>query len=145
MNPLPPGVEVRDLAVFADERGEVRHFLRADAPPFRGFGEVYFSTVRPGKVKAWRRHRRATANFAVPVGRVRLALWDEVGAILATLELGAESYRLVTVPPGLWTGFQGLSGDPALVANCVTLPHDPNESDRREADDPTMPHVWTLG
>jgi dTDP-4-dehydrorhamnose 3,5-epimerase len=139
---LPAGVEVRDLAVFADERGAVRHFLRADAPHFQGFGEVYFSTVLPGRVKAWRRHRQATANFAVPVGRVRLALWDEASATLGTLELGADVYRLVTVPPGLWTGFLGLSAEPALIANCVSLPHDPAESDRRAPDDPAMPHVW---
>jgi dTDP-4-dehydrorhamnose 3,5-epimerase len=137
---LPAGVEIHPLAVFGDERGEVRHFLRADAPHFRGFGEVYFSTVRTGRVKAWRRHREATANFAVPVGRVLLAIWNE--RTVSTLEIGADDYQLVTVPPGLWTGFQGLSLETALVANCVTQPHDPAELDRRDPNDPEIPHVW---
>ena len=62
------GVRVTPLARIADERGAVLRMLRSDDPHFSRFGEIYFSLVHPGAVKAWRTHSRTTANFAVPVG-----------------------------------------------------------------------------
>ena len=44
------------------------HMLRCDAPHFERFGEIYFSGVNPGAIKAWHIHREMTLNYAVPVG-----------------------------------------------------------------------------
>jgi len=141
------GVVVRPLKVFADERGAVLHMLRADEPHFAGFGEIYFSSVHPGRIKAWRVHRRMTVNLAVPVGRIRLAMYDDRPGSPSNgraddLEMGGQDYCLVTVPPGVWTGFQGLGTVTALIANCATQPHDPNEADRRPEDDAAIPYRW---
>ena len=141
------GVEIRPLAVIADERGAVLQMLRADAPHFHRFGEIYFSLVNPGSVKAWHRHREMVLLYAVPQGRIRLVVYDDRdgsttrGAVM-DIETGQDSYTLITIPPGTWSGFAGLSATPALVANCATLPHDPNEIERRAADDPAIPYVW---
>lgn len=153
MRPSPDarveGVEIRPLAVIADERGAVLHMLRADAPHFRQFGEIYFSVVKPGCVKAWHRHRDMVLNYAVPHGRVRVVVYDDRegsatrGAVMA-IEAGDAEYRLITIPPGTWSGFAALGDRPALVANCATLPHDPDEIDRRPSDDLSIPYVWTV-
>ena len=71
------GVTVTPLRRIPDERGMVMHMLRADDAQFSRFGEIYFSLVNPAAVKAWRAHRRATANYAVPVGAIRLVLFDD--------------------------------------------------------------------
>ncbi len=141
------GVEIRPLAVIADERGAVLHMLRADAPHFQQFGEIYFSLVNPGCVKAWHRHRDMALNYAVPQGRIRLVVYDDRdgspthGAVM-DIETGQGSYSLITIPPGTWSGFAAMGAVPALVANCATLPHDPHEIDRRAADDPAIPYAW---
>jgi dTDP-4-dehydrorhamnose 3,5-epimerase len=113
------------------------HMLRADAPHFTSFGEVYFSTIHPGTTKAWKRHQRQTQNLAVPHGKVRFTLYDDrpqslsKGAV-ALFELGESSYRLLRIPPMVWYAFQALSPYTALIANCADLPHDPNEVDRAD-------------
>jgi len=141
------GVEIRPLAVIADERGAVLHMLRADAPHFQQFGEIYFSLVNPGCVKAWHRHRDMVVNYAVPQGRIRLVVYDDRdgsptrGAVV-DIETGQGSYSLITIPPGTWSGFAAMGAGSALVANCATLPYDANEIDRRAADDPAIPYVW---
>jgi dTDP-4-dehydrorhamnose 3,5-epimerase len=56
--------------------------------------------------------------------------------------LGDGHYNLVTIPPMLWTGFKGLGDTPALIANCASLPHDPDEVERRAPDDPAIPFHW---
>jgi len=142
------GVVTTELRQIVDERGAVLHMLRCDAPEFTRFGECYFSELVPGAVKAWKRHREQTQNLAVPVGRIRLTLFDarEASAScgqLQVLELGRpDAYVRLRIPPGIWYGFACLGETRALLANCPDRPHDPNESDIRPSTDPGIPFVW---
>lgn len=142
------GVSITELRQITDERGAVLHMLRADSPDFVRFGECYFSEVAPGAVKAWKRHREQTQNLAVPVGRLRLVIYDNrVGSVtrgaLSVLELGRpDAYFRVTIPPGLWYGFAAIGSTPALLANCADHAHDPRESESIPKDDPTVPYAW---
>lgn len=142
------GVAITELRQINDERGSVLHMLRSDASDFVRFGECYFSEVAPGAVKAWKRHRKQAQNLAVPVGRVLLVIYDDresspTRGALAKLELGRpDAYRRVSIPPGLWYGFAAISSTPALLANCADLPHDPNESEIKPLDDPSIPYSW---
>jgi dTDP-4-dehydrorhamnose 3,5-epimerase len=129
------GVLLTPLREIADARGAVLHMLRADDAAFTAFGECYFSEIVPGAVKAWKRHLRQTQNLAVPVGRVRFVIYDAratsptCGCIEA-IELGRpDAYARLTIPPFVWYGFRGIGTQPALVANCADLPHDPEESE----------------
>ena len=145
---LIPGVSIRPLDTFADERGAVLHMLRADAPHFQAFGEIYFSLVNPGAVKAWRRHRSAVMNLAVPVGEAVIAIYDErsdspARGVAMDIVTGQSNYCLITIPAGVWSGFAATSESPAIIANCSTLPHDPSEVERRPADDPAIPYKWS--
>ena len=143
------GVVVTPLKQIVDERGKVMHMLRADAPGFRGFGEIYFSTVHPGAIKGWHIHKKMTLNYAVPHGLIKFVLYDDrAGSAtqgeLQELFLGPDNYCLVTVPPLVWNGFKGVGVEPAIVANCASLAHDPDEIDRRDPFDPTIPYDWAL-
>ena len=141
------GVRVLPLRRIADDRGAILHMLRRDDPHFERFGEIYFSLVNPGVVKGWHLHTRMTLNYAVPVGHVRLVLFDQRegsssrGAV-QELELGEDRYRLVRVPAGVWNGFLGLGNMPSLVANCATEPHDPTEITRILPTDASIPYDW---
>jgi dTDP-4-dehydrorhamnose 3,5-epimerase len=60
------------------------------------------------------------------------------------LHVGELDFVLVTIPPLVWNGFKGEGGDPALVANCATLPHDPDEIERVDPFDNDIPYDWAL-
>jgi dTDP-4-dehydrorhamnose 3,5-epimerase len=143
-----PGVRIFKLKQIHDERGAVLHMLRSDAEHFDRFGEIYFSEVIPGKVKAWKKHRLMTQNFAVPVGQIRLVIIDDdihspSKYVYEELILGRpDNYHLVRIPPLLWYGFQGLAETPSLLVNCSDLCHDPNESEIRDLSDPNFPNPW---
>lgn len=142
MTSLPQidGLVMTPLRELADARGAVLHMLRADAPPFRGFGECYFSEIKPGIIKGWKRHRLQTQNLAVPHGRVRFAVFDNRESSRTTgrlelIELGRpDAYRLLSIPPMLWYVFACISATPALIANCTDVPHDPAESEVLELE-----------
>lgn len=139
------GVIETPLKIIADDRGVVMHMLRADAPHFAGFGEIYFSVVNPGVVKAWKRHRLMTLNLCCVAGAIRLVIADPESSTVQVIDLGPEdssTYKLVTVPPGLWTGFTCTGSTPATLANCASIPHDPAEADSLPADTDDIPYKW---
>jgi dTDP-4-dehydrorhamnose 3,5-epimerase len=138
--PLIEGLLFTPLQVIADERGAVLHMLRSDAPEFTRFGECYFSEVSPAAIKAWKRHRTQTQNLAVPVGRIRIVVYDDrkvsrTRGQRQAIELGRpDAYARLRIPPCLWYGLIALGTTPALVANCADAPHDPGESESRGAE-----------
>ena len=142
------GVWTRPLSVIPTAGGPVLHMLRADNPQFAGFGEIYFSEVLPGAIKAWKRHLRQAQYFAVPAGRVEFVIYDDrqesvTRSRTVRVTLGRpDAYRLLHVPPGLWYGFTGLADAPSLIANCADMPHDPDEAERLPFDHPGFPAVW---
>lgn len=141
------GVKVVPLPPIADERGAVFHMLRSTDAHFVEFGEIYFSSVYTGIVKAWKNHRRLTANYACIHGRIKIVLWDDregspTRGSLVEVFAGPEEYALIAIPPGIWHGFQGLAKPVSILANCATEPHDDNELDRLEPRCSEIPYDW---
>jgi len=144
------GLVVHPLRQILDERGKIMHMLRASDPHFVGFGEIYFSVVFPGVIKGWHLHRRMVLNYAVPSGRIKFVLYDAredspTHGELQELFLGEDAYSLVQVPPGVWNGFKGIGTTPALVANCSSIEHDPDEIVRMDPlRNDVIPYDWNL-
>ena len=142
------GVALLELGVIPAAGGPVLRMLRADSPLFAGFGELYFSEVLPGAVKAWKLHERQTQHLAVPVGRLKLALYDarpdstSRGQVREYILGRPDCYRLLRIPPGLWYGFTAIGPEKALICNCADLPHDPAESSRKPWDSPDIPYSF---
>jgi dTDP-4-dehydrorhamnose 3,5-epimerase len=142
-------VIVTPLRRIPDERGAVLHMLREDSPAFERFGEIYFSAAYPGVVKGWHIHHRMTLNYAVPVGMVKLVLYDDradspTRGVVQELHIGELNYALVTIPPMIWNGFKGEGDATALVANCATIAHDPEEIERLDPVDNDIPYDWAI-
>lgn len=144
------GVIVTPLRTIPDERGKIMHMLRADAPHFKGFGEIYFSAIHNGAIKAWHIHKEMTLNYACVSGKIKFVLYDDRPDSSTTGEiqeiyLGPDSHQLVTVPPMVWNGFKGVGGhDISIVANCTDIPHCPNEIDRCDPIENDIPYCWDL-
>ena len=123
---------VTKLKKIPDERGSIMHMLRADAPHFLKFGEIYFSTAYPGVIKGWHEHTKQIQNYCVVLGMIKLVLFDnrqnsKTYKELQELFIGDENYSLVTIPTGIIMGYKCISKDRCILANCSTLPHDPTE------------------
>ena len=143
------GVILTPLRQIFDERGKVMHMLREDSPVFSRFGEIYFSCTHPGVVKAWHLHQAMTLNYAVIYGEIKFVLFDDRSDSSTFGEvqeffISPENYMLVTVPPMIWNGFKSVGTTTSIVANCSTLPHSPDELQRRPPNDPDIPYNWAL-
>lgn len=143
-----PGVVISPLKEIFDLKGSVLHVLRSDDPDFREFGECYFSEVNPSAVKAWKLHKKQTQNFSVPVGKIKLVLYDNrsesdsKGCIQEIILGRPGDYSRVKIPPMIWYGFTCTSQKTALILNVTDFPHDPAESERLPDDDDLIPYKW---
>lgn len=132
---------ITPLARIATAGGDVLHAMKQNDAGYTGFGEAYFSWVATGAVKAWKRHTRMTMNVIVPVGKVQFVFClDDVDEFRVE-EVGADRYVRLTVPPGIWFGFQGRVAPQSLVLNIANIPHDPNEVERLAL--PEIKYGWS--
>lgn len=143
------GVIITPLKQILDERGKVMHMLKNSDPYFSTFGEIYFSCIYPDAIKAWHIHSKMTLNYAVPHGKIKFVLYDnrEISPTRGEIQeifIGPDNYVLVTVPPMVWNGFKGMGSELSVVANCASIPHDPDEIDRLDPMSGDIPYDWAL-
>ena len=143
------GVVVKELKQIPDERGKIMHMLREDDEHFERFGEIYFSVVYPNVIKAWHLHKKMTLNYAVITGMIKMVLYDArkdspTYKEIQEVFMGEDNYILLKVPAGITNGFKGIGVKPAVVANCATLPHDPEEIIRIDPFKNDIPYNWEL-
>ena len=141
------GIKIIPLKQIEDERGKVMHMIRNDSKNFSKFGEIYFSTVHPNKIKGWHLHSKMTLNYAVVLGEIKLVLYDarpnsNTKGQIQEFFLSQKNYKLVSVPPLIWNGFMGIGSETAIVANCADLPYDDTEIKRKSAFDKDIPYDW---
>ncbi|OIQ03364.1 MAG: dTDP-4-dehydrorhamnose 3,5-epimerase [Zetaproteobacteria bacterium CG06_land_8_20_14_3_00_59_53] len=143
------GVVITPLKQFFDERGKVMRMLREDEPTFSRFGEIYFSCTYPGAVKAWHLHKEMTLNYAVVHGEIKCVLYDDrlgspTRGQIDEHFMSPQNYYLLTVPPMIWNGWKGIGTCQSIVANCASLPHNPDEINRMPPFDPRIPYDWQI-
>ena len=52
------------------------------------------------------------------------------------------NYFMVTIPPFIWNGFQGIDSDESIIANCMTIPHNEEEMVRKKFNDSYFKFNW---
>ena len=143
------GVEIIKKNQIVDDRGVILHMLRVDDKNYKKFGEIYFSTVNPNKIKAWHFHKLMTLNYAVVHGSIKLVLYDDrdeskTKGTIQEIILSNENHYLVSIPPKIWNGFCSSDNKHAILANCSDIPHDKEEIIRLPFDDPKFPYKWEI-
>ena len=121
-------INITPLKRISTPGGDVMRAMKCTDLGYLGFGEVYFSWVEVGMVKAWKCHQKTSLNLVVPLGNVRFVFYQEGSEpAFRTEVIGEARYARLTVPPRYWFGFQGLEGKNSLLMNVTDLPHDPAE------------------
>ena len=138
-------VVVTKLDIIETLGGDVMHAMKESSVGYAGFGEVYFSQVNKGAIKAWKRHKKMTLNLVVPVGEIRFVLFDDrelPNTQFQEIIISKGNYCRFTVPPMIWVGFQGLSDDRAMLLNIANIEHNLHEVDRKEIYE--INYDWTI-
>ena len=137
MDKIIEGVLLTPLKQIHNPKGDVFHAMKQSDAGFSGFGEAYFSTIHYNDIKPWKKHLRMTLNFVVPLGSIRIVIYDDrpnsptYGSFF-DVTLGTDNYQRITIPPDLWVAFSGAGKDYNLLLNLANLEHDPLEVERKD-------------
>tara|TARA_Y100000748_G_C15485646_1_gene484596 strand:+ start:565 stop:1035 length:471 start_codon:yes stop_codon:yes gene_type:complete len=131
--PTIEGLILTKLKQIAHPKGDILHVLKKNENTFSEFGEAYFSFVEKNKIKAWKRHFRMTLNLSVPIGEVKIVLYDKrIGSKTFNnffeIHLSRNNYYRLTIPPNIWFGFKGLKNK-NIILNISNILHDPQEQE----------------
>lgn len=132
------GIMLTPLKHLVVPGGDILHALKATDEGFGGFGEAYFSQIKYGMVKGWTRHNRYVLNLVVPVGSIKFIIYDDrsdsetMGQFYELVLSPTDNYQRLTIAPGLWVAFCGVSPGISMLLNIIPEPHDPNETDKKQ-------------
>ena len=125
------------LKNISNPLGDVWHAIKSSDSEYVGFGEAYFSFIEKGKIKGWKKHKKATLNLIVPVGEIKFFAYDEEQedkhSKLSSFTLSEENYFRLTVPSGIWLAFKGLK-ERNMLLNVSDYSHDPSEVEAIEIE-----------
>ena len=125
------------LKKITNPLGDVWHAIKSSDSEYVGFGEAYFSFIEKGKIKGWKKHKKATLNLVVPVGEIKFFAFDEdqedKNSKLSSFTLSEENYFRLTIPSGIWLAFKGLK-ERNMLLNVSDYSHDPSEVEAIEIE-----------
>lgn len=132
------GVTLHPLKHIIVPKGDIYHALKSTDEGYVGFGEAYFSQIEHGEAKGWKRHNRMTLNIIVPVGSIKFVIYDDrkgsstYGQFEEITLSPKSNYQRLTLAPGLWMAFYGVSKGTSMLVDIIPEPHDPTEASRKD-------------
>ena len=145
------GVVIKELVTHPDERGFFRELIRSTDPFFsEGFAQLSHSLMHPGVSKAWHIHKTQVDWWYVPVGVLKVALYDTradspTKGVLQEIFMGGDhGYSIVKIPPGVAHGCKAIGGTAHLIYVTSNI-YDTEEEGRIPYDDPEIGYDWVSG
>jgi dTDP-4-dehydrorhamnose 3,5-epimerase len=146
-------VEVRDLQINADERGDLTEVWRSDWELYEGEDNpemAYVSESYPGIIRAWHRHVQGQIDhYTVPHGRIKIGIYDDregspTRGELDTHVIGDGNMQAIRIPGDCWHGFKVIGDERATVLNFPTslYNYDDPDDERLPYDTDKIPFCW---
>ena len=137
------GVLITPLKIIKVNEGDVFHGIKSSDKGYFGFGEAYFSSIKSGQTKGWKRHQNMTLNIIVPSGEIQFVMFDDRNnseGRFQDIVISLKNYCRLTIPPMVRMAFKGLSDENSLLLNVASIPHDPTESEVKKLDE--IKYTW---
>ncbi len=135
------GVNLYPLKRISVPKGDVLHALKSTDEDYCGFGEAYFTQIKHGEAKGWKRHNRMMLNLVVVYGKVKFVVYDDrkgsstFGEFQEIILSPDDNYQRLTVAPGLWMSFYGVSEETSMLMDIIPEVHDDAESDKKQLEE----------
>lgn len=119
-----PGIKIKDLIKFPDERGYFSELLRDDWTEFTESDKSLQANLAysyPGVIRAWHRHNRGQVDYFIAVkGTIKLCAYDgrldsKTKGQLNEIILSSEKIQCVRIPGFYYHGYMSIGNEPALI------------------------------
>lgn len=146
------GVVIRNLTMYADERGFLFEMMRLDDEEMNALAikQIIASYSYPGMVKGWHLHSKQEDHLVCVTGMIKLVLYDyrkesPTYQVLNEIFIGEKYPCTVHIPPGIFHGTKNIGQKIAVVIGMPSLFYDPDDVDERHInpiDNDIIPYNW---
>jgi dTDP-4-dehydrorhamnose 3,5-epimerase len=138
-----PGIVIKPLKRFADERGFFTEIMRTDWKDViqDEIVQANMSLSYPGMVRAWHRHERGQVDhFLVVRGALKICAYDDDTRELDEIISAGDNPQMVRMPGHYWHGFGVVGNEQATLIYFVNRLYDYTSPDeeRRPWNDPAI-------
>lgn len=123
------GVEVKELAVYTDNRGWLTEIFRPEDVNKTMKGQVTITTAHPGIVKANHYHKRKNEWYCVINGKMRLVLKDMGTGEIEEMVLSDEELKIIKIGPNIAHGFKNIGNAMLYLLMYIDEPFDKEDPD----------------
>ncbi|MFA9478018.1 hypothetical protein ACERK3_06875 [Phycisphaerales bacterium AB-hyl4] len=129
--------------IFADDRGwSIMNQMQGVMQPG---GQVNYSVMYPGVIKAWHRHHKQTDFWLCLDGMLKVGVHREADGTSWQAVIGERRPGVLVIPPPLWHGGATVGPKSAGLLYYVTHQYDPAAPDEdRRAYDSIADFPWTV-
>ena len=121
------GIKLTKLKKIYNPKGEILKAITKSDSSFSGFGEAYFSIIKQGDIKGWKKHTKMISNLIVVSGEIEFVFYHETTKEFFNIKISQNNYKRLTIKPGLMMAFRGIQKNNILF-NLSNIEHDPNET-----------------
>lgn len=140
------GLEVKDLTVHSDDRGDLYEVVHNYEMP--RFAQSYIvKDFTRDTVRAFHKHEKLWDYFCIVHGRAKFVIVDDredsdTYQNRETIVLDAGHPKMIVVPPGLHHGWQSLTDDTILLSTGSDLYDEEEPDEVRISPDSFGSEVW---
>jgi len=124
-------IKLSKLDKKVDDRGFVVEILRSEQVN-AAFGQIFISTVKPGKVKGNHYHKRKREWYSVVSGKVTVHFVDVKTGEKKKVVLDSKNPALLTINPGISHAITNEGKEEAIIIAYISESFNPEDPDTFE-------------
>tara|TARA_Y100000996_G_scaffold377533_1_gene329657 strand:- start:199 stop:609 length:411 start_codon:yes stop_codon:yes gene_type:complete len=126
-------ISIKNLSIIKNKKGDIlKGFLKSDNKTIN-VKEVYFSEINPKQIKAWKKHNKMTSNLIAVKGEIKIVIQKKDKSFVTEI-ISKKNYKMISIPPNYWFGFQCISTEAGMLVNISNEEHDDLESDQLDIE-----------
>ncbi len=130
------------INIYTDDRGwSIMNQYQGVLDPE---GQINYSHMYPGVIKAWHRHQLQTDFWIVTRGHVKAGVHCETTDRRWLSIMGQMSPGVTIIPPPLWHGLATVGDEPAGLLYYVTHAYNPADPDEQRRPVDAIDFPWAV-
>tara|TARA_B110000008_G_scaffold251824_1_gene266034 strand:- start:249 stop:659 length:411 start_codon:yes stop_codon:yes gene_type:complete len=85
------------------------------------FDELYISKLNPHKTKAWKYHENKVQRIYIPVGKVKIGIYQPKTKKIKTINLGENDNKMLIIYNKVFYGFKSITKNNSLIINLTYI------------------------
>tara|TARA_B100000073_G_C23731277_1_gene570870 strand:- start:2001 stop:2414 length:414 start_codon:yes stop_codon:yes gene_type:complete len=126
-------IKIFDINEVSAKGGSIKKIINRLDNEYKGFGEIYISSVEKGIIKAWKYHKEMTLNLIVISGAIKFVFFN--GKEFREIKTNSCSLKRIIVPPKVWYGFKGEYSSDSNILSLTNLIFKEEELERRNVEE----------